>query len=62
MGGDTILKTKEEKDLGVMIQDTLSSEKHINGIFSSMYNLLASIRVAFTYVDKEIMKIIANMI
>ena len=47
MGGVNILKSKEERDLGVMIQDTLSPEKHINGIFRSTYNLLANIRVAF---------------
>ncbi len=63
MGGITIPKSKEEKDLGVIIQDTLSPEKHINGIFGSTYNLLANIRVAFNYLDKEMMKkIITHMI
>ena len=53
MGGVTILKSKEEKDLGVMIQDTLSPEKHINRIFGATYNLLANIRVAFNYLDRN---------
>ena len=35
MGQEVILKTKEEKDLGVVIQDTLSTEQHINEIFGS---------------------------
>ena len=30
MGQEVILKTKEEKDLGVVIQDTLNPEQHIN--------------------------------
>ena len=62
MGGVNILKSKEERDLGVMIQDTLSPEKHINGIFRSTYNLLANIRVAFNYLDKEMMKKIITSI
>ena len=63
MGTETILKSKEEKDLGVVIQDTLSPERHINGIFGSTYKLLTNIRVAFTYMDKEMMKnIIKSMI
>ena len=56
MGGVTILKSKDERDLGVMIQDTLSPEKHISGIFGSTYYLLANIRVAFNCLDKEMMK------
>ena len=33
MGQEEIPKTKEEKDLGVVIQDTLHPEQHINKIF-----------------------------
>ena len=33
MGQEEIPKTKEEKDLGVVIQDTLSPERHINQLF-----------------------------
>ena len=63
MGDETILKNKEEKDLGIMIQDTLSPVKHIKGIFGSTYNLLTNIRVAFSYMDKQMMKnIIASII
>ena len=32
-----IPKTKEEKDLGVVIQDTLNPEQHINKLFGSIY-------------------------
>ena len=62
MGGVNILKSNEEKDLGVMIQDTLSPEKHINNIFGSTYSLLANIRVAFNHLDKEMMKKIITSI
>lgn len=37
----------------IMFQDTLLPERHINGIFSSTFSLLANIMVVFTYLDKE---------
>ena len=49
-------KTKEEKDLGVVIQDTVSPERHINQLFGSTYRTLTNIRVAFHYMYKDIMK------
>ena len=33
VGQEEIPKTKEEKDLGVVIQDTLNPEQHINKLF-----------------------------
>ena len=63
LGDNLITKSKEEKDLGVIIQDTLSPERHINGIFGSTYGLLTNIRVAFHYLDTIMMnKIITTMI
>ena len=63
MGRETILKSREERDLGIVVQDTLSPEKHINGIFASTYRTLANIRVAFNYMDTNMMKkIITSMI
>lgn len=46
----------EEKVLEVMIQGTLSPERHINGTFGFTYSLLSIITVAFNYLDKEIIK------
>ena len=47
----------------MIIQDTLSPERHINGIFGSTYGLLTNIRVAFHYLDTSMMKkIITTMI
>ena len=47
----------------MVIQDTLSPERHINQIFGSTYRTLINIRVAFHYMDKEMMKkILTSMI
>ena len=62
MGRETIVKSREERDLGVVVQDTLSPEKHINGIFASTYRTLANIRVAFSYMDTNMMKKIITSI
>ena len=51
-----ISKTKEEKDLGVVIQDTLNPEWHTSQQFGSMYRMLTNIRIAFHYMDKDIVK------
>ena len=63
IGEEMITKSKEEKDLGVIIQDTLTPDRHIGGIFGASYRMLTNIRIAFNYLDKDIMKrIIMNMI
>lgn len=63
MGDIPLNKAKEEKDLGVIIQETLGPERHISKIFGTTYNMLTNIRVAFHYMDKEMMKkIITSMI
>ena len=63
LGKETITKSKEEKDLGVTIQDTLSPEKHIDRIFGNTYSMLVNIKVAFTYMDGDMMrKIISTLI
>ena len=57
------MKSKEEKDLGVVIQDTLSPEQHISQLFQSAYKILTKIRVAFHYIDKDMMrKILTSLI
>ena len=63
LGEDIIMKSKEEKDLGVTMQDTLSPERHISGIFNSTYRLLTNIRVSFNYMDTSMMrKIITSIV
>ena len=63
MGEEVIMKSKEERDSGVMVQDTLTPERHINMVCGSTRKMLMNIRVAFHYLDKDMMnKIIATMI
>lgn len=42
-------KVKQERDLGVIIQDNLSPKKHISMITGGTYRLFINIRVAFNY-------------
>ncbi|MPC75146.1 hypothetical protein E2C01_069530 [Portunus trituberculatus] len=62
MGEEQIMKTREEKDLGVIIQENLYPEKHISKIFGLTYKILTNIRVAFQFMNKDMNKIIMNMI
>ena len=63
MGNECIKKKTEEKDLGVIIMDSLSPEKHINKITAETYNLLRNIRAAFNYMDEEMTrKLITSLI
>ena len=62
-GKNIISIANEEKDLGVVIQDNLSPEKHINRIFGDTFMMLRNIRMAFHFLDKYLMrKIITTMI
>ncbi len=62
MGGEKIKVVHEEKGL-VKLQDTLSSEKHINKLFEETYKMLQNIKTSFNFMEKEMMrKIKATMI
>ena len=43
LGKNIISIEKEEKDLGVVIQDNLSPEKHIDKIFGDIFMMLRNI-------------------
>ena len=63
LGENIISIAKEEKDLGVVIQDNLSPKKHISRIFGDTFKMLRNIRMAFYFIDKDmIRKIITSMI
>ncbi len=49
-------ESEKEKDLGVVINNRLSPEDHIQEKVRNMHNLLANMRVAFTYIDEEMVK------
>ena len=54
--GKTLESSENERDLGVIVMPDLSPEKHIATVVRSAYALLANIRVAFKYLDKETFK------
>ena len=56
LGENIISMAKEEKDLGVVIQDNLSLEKHINRIFGDTFMMLRNIRMAFDFLDKDMLR------
>lgn len=63
LGDDIIEKSKKEKDLGIIINEDLSPESHINKIVGETYGLLNRIKIAFNYLDAEMLaKIIKVMI
>ena len=63
IGNEVISKKREEKDLGVIVQDNLSPEKHISRIIGGAYGLLTNMRVAFNYMDEEMLReLIVSMI
>ena len=47
--------TSEEKDLGVLIDNTLSFEQHADACITKANRILAIIRRSFTYMDKDMM-------
>ena len=55
--------THTQKDLGVLITKDMSPDKQINKIVGETYNLLRYIRVAFTYLDEDMVrKILVSLI
>ena len=63
MGDNIINRAEKEKDLGVIIQNDLSPEKHINKLVNGLYLMAGNMRVALTYLDEEMLtKIIKSLI
>ena len=56
LGEGVIKKVEMEKDLGVYITNNLSPDKHINKIVGETYNFLRRIRLAFAYMDEDMVK------
>ena len=56
IGKESIIKKKEEKDLGATIMDNMSPKKHSYKIIGETDNLLRNIRVTFTSVDEDMIK------
>ena len=47
---------KEEKDLGVIIQDTIIPYRHMNEFLASTYETLINITMTFNYMGKSMLK------
>ncbi len=56
LGSDRLQEFEKEKDLGVVIINRLSPEELIQEKVRNMHNLLANMRVAFTYIDEEMVR------
>ena len=44
------------KNLVMIMQDDLSAEKNVNKIVGATYNLLTNMRVAFDYMDEDMLR------
>ena len=63
LGETTLENSEKEKDLGVIINDTLSPTDHINEKVRIVHNMLANMRIAFSYIDEDMLrKIITTFI
>ena len=63
LGQNLLSKEKKEKDLGVVKQNNLFSEKHIDRIFDDSFMTLRNIRTDFQFLDKDMMrKMLTSMI
>lgn len=51
----SIKKSSMEKDLGGTVLDNLWPEKHLNSFVEETYNQVRNIKVAFQYLDEEMM-------
>ncbi len=51
--GKDIAKVSQEKDLGVIIDDTLSFDQHINEKINTANRVLGTIRRTFSHLDKD---------
>ena len=58
--GTTLKKSKEEVDLGVTITDDLTQDRHIDKITGEVMNMLRRIRMAFSYLDADMMRILIS--
>ena len=53
LNGETLMETKEEKDLGVLIDNELKCSSHIKGIVAKANRMIGMIKISFECIDKE---------
>ena len=54
MGGVQLAETTHERDLGVIVDDSLEFDKHIKEIVNKANRMLGLIRIGFACMDKDI--------
>ena len=54
MGGTEVMVTTEERDLGVMFDESLEFDKHIREIVNKANRMLGLMRIGFNNLDKEV--------
>ncbi len=63
LGEVIVNKSNKEKDLGVTVRADLSPESHINKIVRESYNLLNKIRIAFNFMNEELLvRVLTSMV
>ena len=63
LGDETVPSAEKEKDLGVVINHKFEPDDHVNQVTGKMHNLLANMKIAFTYIDASMVrKIITTFI
>ena len=63
MKGVNLEKSEKEEDLGVTVTDNLTPDKHINRVVGEAMSLLRRVKMAFSYVDTDMIKtLISSMI
>ena len=60
MGGEILKKSKEEVDLGVTFTENLTPDKHIDKITREVTDMLRRIKMAFSYIDVDMMKVLIS--
>ena len=56
LGNEVIPTADKERDLGVVINNKSLPDDHINQITSKMYYLLSNMKIAFTYIDADMVR------
>ena len=56
LGDEKIPTADKEKDLGVVINNKYHPDDHINQITNKMYHLLRNMKIAFTYIDADMVR------
>ena len=62
LGEENIQKRSTEKGLSVIVMDDMSPGKYINKIVGELTIYLKNIRMAFSYIDEDMKKIIVTLI